>query len=278
MFSLALIFFFLGGGFLLGSLLSAPLFSFLGKGGALRENYRGEKIPTAGGLLFPLALLLLWVGAGLFFPASGVYSPSFTLFLLALTLVSLVSLVDDLLGLREPLGLKGHGLYFLTRKELSGGLLKVLGIGGMALGVTPRFSLGTGEILLNTFLLALSANALNLFDRRPGRALKVFGGGCLVLLALSGLSFFYFLSPLVGIALAYAPYDFRSRVMLGDTGANLLGFALGLGAVLVFPFGGRLLLLLLLISLHFYAEKYSLSALIERVAWLRYLDRLGCRS
>ena len=88
------------------------------------------------------------------------------------------------------------------------------------------------RLLADAALVALAANLGNLLDRapdarsrsacwptsrspwRPGRT--------------GGLA----LAPVVGAAVGCSPADLGERLMLGDTGANLLGAVLGLAVVL----------------------------------------------
>src|SRR5690606_14474015 len=86
-------------------------------------------------------------------------------------------------------------------------------------------------------LVALWSNGLNQLGRRPGRALKIF------VPLLAGLLFweegrrqFHLLLPLLTSALVLLPRDLREDGMLGDSGANALGAALGVYLLLFFPF------------------------------------------
>jgi UDP-N-acetylmuramyl pentapeptide phosphotransferase/UDP-N-acetylglucosamine-1-phosphate transferase len=69
--------------------------------------------------------------------------------------------------------------------------------------------------------------------------------------------------------------DVRGKVMLGDAGANYLGFAAGVALIEGTPLGLQIIMALLLISLHIVAERISLSAWIEAKPLLRWLDGLG---
>ena len=63
--------------------------------------------------------------------------------------------------------------------------------------------------------------------------------------------------------------------MLGDTGANVIGAALGLGVVLGTEESTRIAVMLLLLLLNVAAELVSFSDVIDRVPPLRWFDRLG---
>jgi UDP-N-acetylmuramyl pentapeptide phosphotransferase/UDP-N-acetylglucosamine-1-phosphate transferase len=63
--------------------------------------------------------------------------------------------------------------------------------------------------------------------------------------------------------------------MLGDAGANALGAALGVGALLTLGPGARLVLTAVLLALNLAADLTSFSRLIKRTPVLDRLDRLG---
>jgi UDP-N-acetylmuramyl pentapeptide phosphotransferase/UDP-N-acetylglucosamine-1-phosphate transferase len=132
------------------------------------------------------------------------------------------------------------------------------------------------QLLADAALVALAANLGNLFDRAPGRTLKV------TVVAFAGLLLAVGLEPrlggvatTVGAGLALLVPDLRERVMLGDTGANALGAALGFGAVLTLDAGGRIGVLVVVLALNAASEVVSFSRVIDRVAPLRGIDRLG---
>jgi UDP-N-acetylmuramyl pentapeptide phosphotransferase/UDP-N-acetylglucosamine-1-phosphate transferase len=70
----------------------------------------------------------------------------------------------------------------------------------------------------------------------------------------------------------------RRRVMLGDTGANALGGALGTAAAMLLPLWTQAAAVMLLLGFHLWAEKHSLSAWIEARPWARQVDGWGWRS
>ena len=64
--------------------------------------------------------------------------------------------------------------------------------------------------------------------------------------------------------------------MLGDAGANPLGALCGLAALAAAPAAGaRWIILIVLLALNLVSEVVSFTAVIDRVAPLRWLDRLG---
>jgi hypothetical protein len=125
--------------------------------------------------------------------AVDLYMRSSTLLLIAVPL-ALACFVfgwfDDRFGARGDGGFRGH-LKALFRGKLSTGMVKVFGIGSVALlagtflasmGRSTVFFSGEQNALLNdiifvvlaTMAIALSANLINLFDLRPARAGKVY--------------------------------------------------------------------------------------------------------
>jgi UDP-N-acetylmuramyl pentapeptide phosphotransferase/UDP-N-acetylglucosamine-1-phosphate transferase len=160
---------------------------------------------------------------------------------------------DDLYGNADRRGIKGH-LTALAQGEVTTGGVKIVGIGAVGvLGAALARRGGTAvDKALAAVVIAGAANAVNLLDLRPGRAIKgaalvagpgvltralrgvdggVSGGRCAGngsgmagsanTLAAAGL----------GAAVALLPEDLGERAMLGDAGANALGAVLGLAAV-----------------------------------------------
>jgi len=124
--------------------------------------------------------------------------------------------------------------------------------------------------VLDTALIAATANLTNLLDLRPGRAAKV------IILLGSGLSGVG-AAPAVGAAVGSLPTDLAGRSMLGDCGANALGAAVGTAAVQALPWQPRLLACAAAVALNLASEQVSFTAVIERTPLLRRLDQLGRR-
>lgn len=208
---------------------------------------------------------------------------------------------DDLAGSGSSRGFKGH-LSALARGEVTTGAVKILGIGATGLlsaaisGGGRRGAAGRNLIdtLIDGALIAGSANLANLFDLRPGRAIKAgmlaaapallarpgnaapegeatasgAGGPAVVTAAVA--------APL-GAAAALLPEDLGERAMLGDAGANALGAALGVAATSIRSRTARLALLGGVTALNAASEFVSFTKVIEATPPLRRLDQLGRR-
>lgn len=236
-----------------------------------RPNYRGETIPAAAGILFVIPALL-FCGV-LAFHAGQQRAALMTS--AAVSVFAALGLLDDCCGTREYGGIRGHLMALLRHGRVTTGLVKLFGGAAAALLLGSIAAPRWPEALLNGALIALAANLINLLDLRPGRALKAFlFGGIVLAPAVGGIS----LLPLLAVALpagCYAPLDLRARAMMGDTGSNALGAALGVTAVLHLPLGGKLAMLLVLAILQVASEFISFSKLIERNRVLSALDRWG---
>jgi UDP-GlcNAc:undecaprenyl-phosphate/decaprenyl-phosphate GlcNAc-1-phosphate transferase len=257
--------------------LSAPAF---GAGVFERENFRGRRLPTAVGVLAALAALVVdavvtvVVAAGAEPDAAAV--AGLRLATVAALGFALLGLLDDLGGTGESGGFRGH-LGALVSGRLTTGAIKLFG--GAAVGVvvvSVREPGSLGRVLADGALVALAANLGNLFDRAPGRTIKV------ALVALAALVVGAGAEPrLAGVALVVGAgaglltADLGERMMLGDAGANVLGAALGLGVVLACSPGVRTVVLVVVAALNLVSERVSFSRVIARVPPLRAADAWG---
>nr|WP_269329281.1 hypothetical protein [Kineosporia babensis] len=197
--------------------------------------------------------------------------------------------VDDLRETGKSKGLRGH-LGELARGHVTTGGLKVLGIGATglvaALLVPSRRELGdagavvrglsrTTDTLISGAVVAGSANLMNLFDLRPGRAIKV------MLLFAPAVAAPEKAGNLVavvcGAGAGLLPYDLAEKAMLGDTGANAAGALLGTAAVSGLDRKGQLAVLAVVGGLTLASEKISFTKVIANTPVLRELDQLGRR-
>ena len=79
---------------------------------------------------------------------------------------------DDLAGDGDRRGFRGH-LGALAQGEVTTGAVKLGGIGAAGLVAAAVLGGGPADLAINAGLVAGGANLLNLFDLRPGRAIKV---------------------------------------------------------------------------------------------------------
>jgi UDP-N-acetylmuramyl pentapeptide phosphotransferase/UDP-N-acetylglucosamine-1-phosphate transferase len=167
----------------------------------------------------------------------------------------------------------------LAQGRLTTGFVKLFGGAGVAvvLVATPGFASGR-RLITDAVLIALAANFANLLDLAPGRLIKVAWIAYLPLaIALGTDAIGVAIAPVMGAALGLLPDDLGERLMLGDTGANVIGAVLGLGVVLGVGIEARTSVLVALIVLNVLAEVVSFSQVIDRVRPLRAFDRFGQR-
>ena len=192
---------------------------------------------------------------------------------------AVLGLVDDLGATGTDRGFGGH-LRALWSGRLTTGSLKLFGGGAVALIVTVGFDSGW-RWLLSAAAVALGANLGNLFDRAPGRCLKV-GALALVGVIASTIGVGSFVGPqagcLLGLVLALLPSDLDETSMLGDTGSNVVGGAVALYVVARLESVATsvtVAFVMLLLAVNVLSEAVSFSSVIDSVGPLRWFDRLG---
>ena len=157
---------------------------------------------------------------------------------------------DDLHGTARAKGFRGH-LAALRSGTITSGVIKVAGVGASAAVASwilgrrrscgPAARLAGG--LVDTALIAGTANFINLCDLRPGRAAKV-------AIMLS-----------VGFA--------------GRGAAPVLGAAAATVAAASLPLPMKVMALFVVAALNLASERVSFTAVIDRSPLLRWLDQLG---
>lgn len=182
---------------------------------------------------------------------------------------------DDLNGSSASRGFRGH-LGALARGEVTSGAAKLAGIGAAGLAAGLLLGGPLTDVILNAGLAAGGANLVNLFDLRPGRAIKVTLAGGVAVSAVSADGLLASAAP-VGAALALLPEDLGERAMLGDSGANALGAMLGVAAAATMPRPARAAVLAAVAGLTAASEVVSFTQVIDRAPPLRWLDQLGRR-
>ena len=212
--------------------------------------------------------------------------------------------LDDLRGSSARRGLRGH-LGALAHGEVTTGAVKLAGLAATGLGAALLEGGGPADVAINSGLVAGGANLLNLFDLRPGRAIKVAAlSACLIAAGGSGggagsdgagsdgvggggasggsgggvrpTGLAAVAAP-AGAALALLPADLTEQAMLGDAGANALGALLGAAAARSLPRRARLGLLAGIAALTVASERISFTKVIAASPPLNWLDMLGRR-
>jgi UDP-GlcNAc:undecaprenyl-phosphate/decaprenyl-phosphate GlcNAc-1-phosphate transferase len=272
------------GAFVVGLLAAAGLWVLAAAafGGVVfqRENFRGRLLPTAVGIIVTLVVLATDAVVSVI-AAAGAEPDAGAVEGLRLTTITalgfgLLGLLDDLGGAGESGGFAAH-LHALAEGRLTTGAIKLFGGAAVAIVVVAtREPDSIGRVLADGALVALAANLGNLFDRAPGRTIKVTLVAFLVLVLAVGAQ-----RELAGVALAVGAgaglltADLRERLMLGDAGANVLGAVLGLGVVLTCSPGVRTIVLVLVALLNLASEWVSFSRVIAGAPPLRAADRWG---
>ena len=238
-----------------------------------RENHRGRRVPVAGGLAIVVAVVAVEAGRVV---VGGDASTRARLAVLAAVLgYGLLGLVDDVLAAGADRGFRGH-LRALVRGRLTTGGLKLFGGAALALALAGGVRAGPRwEVVADGALIALGANLANLFDRAPGRALKVTAVAFAGLVAATGAAVLTPVAVVVGAGLALLVDDLRERVMLGDTGANVLGAVVALGCVVALDRPARLAVLAGVAALNLASEVVSFGRVFDAVPPLRFVDRAG---
>jgi UDP-GlcNAc:undecaprenyl-phosphate/decaprenyl-phosphate GlcNAc-1-phosphate transferase len=256
-------------GLLVSRLRSAPA-------ALARINVSGRRVPAVlgdsliGGSLAAVAVVALASGAADAVASSGEMGAAAAL---VVAVLGVAGRFDDLRGDEAERGFGGH-LRAAARGRLTGGLVKILA--GVAAGLGAGAIAFEGvAILAAGALVALTANLFNLLDRAPGRAAKYWLLVVAPLMLLGEAGFTLAAAGMLGAVLVCLPVDLGETAMLGDAGSNSMGGLAGLGLAAAFHGPERLAVLVVVLALNLASERWSFSQVIEAVAPLRALDRLG---
>lgn len=239
----------------------------------IRTNVAGRSVPAILGL--PVALGALAVAFVRWVLGSGAEARAGAAVAVIVLVTWAAGLVDDLRGDEGERGFSGH-LRAAVRGRVTGGVLKVVagGVAGLIAGVIAADGWGVVEVALT---VALVANLVNLLDRAPGRAAKVWLLGAVPIALWGAEVWIVAAAGMLGAVLVCLPVDLGERAMLGDAGANPLGGVLGLGLAASFDRPGRIVVIVVAALLNVASERWSFTRAIEATAPLRWLDRLGRR-
>lgn len=259
---------------LLGTYAIIPLFrSLLIESNVLRPNYKKDMIPVSMGIVF-LPMLIINAIILAYFTTNFKDMLHIFIFLFGLVSMFFAGILDDIIGNRDVSGLKGHFKSLLNGKLTTGGFKALFG-GFIGLVISIAISKNIYDIVINTLIIALSTNLMNLLDLRPGRAIKGYLLISIVLLFTLGEYTRNLLLLILPNVVAYFNQDLKAKAMMGDTGSNVLGISIGILFVMGYPLKVRLIWLAFVIFIHILTEKYSLTKIIENNKFLNFIDKLG---
>ncbi len=253
-------------------------------------NYRGVSVYNGLGIVWFVWLVCFWVGAHLLV-AARMDLPNWVSYLIPIFPLIAGScafgLFDDWVGDHKAKGFRGH-LGSLARGILTTGGIKMIAIGLLALFTMVSLYWGSDEgiarVIIGTCVIAFSANFINLFDLRPGRAGKVYLVGLLfsvLVVALGGVLFLGWPDIIALVLAGLGPlaavwrFDIGEQGMLGDAGANSMGAFLGYLLATAAPLWMLIMWAVILMALNLAGEYVSFSKIIEENGILRKLDDLG---
>ena len=258
----------------LGTFLMIPMFKgMLTEGEIVRPNYKGDMIPVSMGIVFIPMLIINSILLTFYInkPLNMMY---LFIFMASLLAMAFAGIMDDIIGNRSVSGLKGHFKSLLKGKLTTGGFKALFG-GFIGILVSVAITRNPAEIIVNTLIIALSTNLMNLMDLRPGRAIKVY---LVIMITITAtVTGFIKVLPMLILpsVLAYFNQDLKAKCMMGDAGSNVLGISIGLMMVFGYSMPVKIAWLVFLVLIHIFTEKYSLTKIIEKNKILNFLDRLG---
>jgi UDP-GlcNAc:undecaprenyl-phosphate GlcNAc-1-phosphate transferase len=266
---------------ILAALLVGRWLDDMRRTGLVRANYAGREAAfPAGAVLVAVSLLALAPLAVLDDRADlDLLDPGLRQWLAYVLGVSLLGLIDDALGRGAASdshrGWRGHAQAVLSGSFSTGAIKAAGALALAAYAVSGRGREGL-DYLADLALLLLATNLFNLLDLRPGRAEKLFAvllaGLCLGAWTDAPLEL---LGIFIGPVAIGAAFTLRERAMLGDTGSNLVGALAGVAMLVTLGDTARWVALGLVAALTIYGEFRSISATIDRVPPLRWLDSIG---
>lgn len=235
------------------------------------RNHRGREVPAVLGFALAAGGAASAVGVA----ALGHVAAAGWIAAAGAALVGAAGLLDDLSS-GGPRGLRNHARA-LAGGHVTTGIVKLLVVAAVAVVTVaaspPR---AAGVRVAGVLLVAGATNLWNGLDVRPGRAAKfaLFGIPAVVAADWSLVPF----APGVLLAAAIVlPWDVGERAMLGDAGANLLGFSIGVASFHALGDGPVVVAAALAVALNVLADTVTLSRAIDAIPPLRWFDRLGAQ-
>jgi hypothetical protein len=174
--------------------------------------------------------------------------------------------------------LRAHLRSVASGRATTGPIKVVVIVGSAVVVVALQPDRQTSVAVLGVVLLSGSANVWNGLDVVPGRSLKAYVLPALAFAIWGETSDAPAVVGLLVGAVAVLPFDLRESAMLGDGGANLLGFAAGIALYDALPDPWVALAAGVAVVLNVVAETVSFSRVIDRTPPLRWVDGLGRRA
>ncbi len=266
---------------LIGALLLPSWLRDMLRSGLARTNYAGRRVAFPSGAALVACSLIALVPLAVVNDRADLrlLDPELRRWIVYVLGVAMLGLLDDALGrgaaADTPRGWRGHARA-VASGGFSTGAIKAVGALALAAYVVSGRGREGIDYAADLALLLLATNLFNLIDLRPGRVEKLFAallaGLCIgawtpVPLELLGL----FIGPVV----IGAAFTLREWAMLGDTGANLVGALAGISLLVTLGETGRWIALALIAALTIFGEFRSISAAIDSIPPLRWIDSLG---
>ncbi|GAF63821.1 hypothetical protein BTS2_0713 [Bacillus sp. TS-2] len=255
--------------FLLPIMAVLSLYAFQSVGWTVR-NFEGNEIPYSLGVVVLFSFSLLTD-----FQLSN-YIATSKMALVYIVIIWIIGFVDDLLGADAPKGIKGHLKYLWNEKEITTGIIKIIGTAVAAFYMVLIFEPDNLITALRYFfLLFLFPHLTNLLDTRPLRVWKVSLVFWFILLAYGFTPSFTIVVYLLTVLYILLIMEGHRIAMLGDNGATTVGAIFALWTITIATPQIQWLIIGMILIFMLLAERISLTTFIERRPLLNWFDQLG---
>ncbi len=195
-----------------------------------RRKHHKTPVPRLGGIGIFLGLL-----ASLMFIKMNDRVVSY---LIASAIIFSVGIIDDIRGVRWSA--KMAAVFLATSVTIFYGKITVTNLGDILW--FGRLDLGIWSIPFTYFSVLGIVSAINLFDGLNGLAggtsLIIFGFLALFSFLDGNISFMFISIAIAGGLMGFLRYNYpNSRIFLGDSGSNFLGFSIAIASVVLFQHG-----------------------------------------
>ena len=204
-----------------------------------KRDMNREPIPKLGGAAMAIAVIIVMGAASIVPFLSGIYQAPVVGILLAILVVLIMGVADDLWDL--------HWIIKFTGQVIAAGTVAAAGIRVEAMPVGwIHVDNEIAQIAITIFIILLTINAFNFIDGLDGLAagVAVIGGSAFFIYSYiltrtinaydySNLSTLL-TALLIGACLGFLPFNFHpARIFMGEVGAQLIGLLMATAAVAV---------------------------------------------